>query len=513
MRPLARMHRSLGGLSIALASCVSAAEPASAQQKPHAKSSLSVVEVKCPILVDGSTREMRATGFAWLDPQYVVTALHSVVGCEGSPQVYSEQLGDASPAEVVSSFLEADLALLRLERSIGLEVVEHATSPPDVEREFYLYGYPLYARTMAGGPIDFKWGLGGEAITSLDRAFRSDDLTALFRSQAYPAKQTQILRIQSPIVSGYSGSPIFDEAGRVVAIVDGALLNGTVGANWSIPAHLYLPKLLDSEDEPPEEASSWAKDLLKSSISDVEISNVPSELSPIADEPEYLAAAESGTPNLNLVRQISFGRLQEGLEDYDLERYEFLREFLELYIDDAETLDNFQFYIYEESETGATFGLPAELFPYWNDHDQQYEVVTESGKVILFAAIQRWDSFDQAITEGRQFFIDSFALAAEWDDGKSPVDFELSTCIEDEETGACDLEWQWRYGLELYYGKEYYSGDPIELTLTMEVSDDVLLALALTNFGDFNDDMTEEDQITYLKLQAGLDLLTDFSRF
>ena len=78
-------------------------------------------------------------------------------------------------------------------------------------------------------------GQGGQGITSLEEAFRSDDLEALFRSRSHPARHAKTFPIQSPIVSGYSGSPIFDEDGRLVAVVDGALRNGTVGRQLARP--------------------------------------------------------------------------------------------------------------------------------------------------------------------------------------------------------------------------------------------------------------------------------------
>ncbi len=507
------MRRGGGGLSIVLAGWLAAPLPAAAQQTPHAESSQSVVEIKCPILVDGRKLQMRATGFAWHDSLHVVTALHSVVGCEGKPQVYSEQLRDGSPAEVVNAYQEADLALLRLEYDIGLEVVEHATSIPDIERRFYLYGYPLYARTMDGGPIAFKWGLGGQEITSLDRAFKSDDLTALFRNQTYPTPETQILKLQSPIVSGYSGSPIFDENGHVVAIVDGALLNGTVGANWSIPAYLYLPKLLNSDETPPTEVSSWAQELLKSSITDAEISDAPSALSPMAEDGESrFAAAAAGTLNLNLARKISLGRLQQTLDDYQLASYELNRNNLELFIGNPAQVGDIEFFIYEETTTGATFGLPAELYPDWNEASRTYVVATDSGRVVLEAAIEQWPSFEDAITEGKQSFVEYIAALADWDDGKTPADFELLNCTEDPQTGGCDPEWPWRQYSDVFTGTTQETGERVELTLTIDVSDTNLLALAIYNFGDFNEDLTEQDKISYLKLQTGLELLTDFSR-
>lgn len=43
-----------------------------------------------------------------------------------------------------------------------------------------------------------------------------------------------------------------------MAIADGGLGGGTKTVNWSVPAHIYLDKLLISENEVPQNTSRWA---------------------------------------------------------------------------------------------------------------------------------------------------------------------------------------------------------------------------------------------------------------
>ncbi len=482
-----------------------------AQVKPHNRSSESVVEITCPVTEGGRQKQMRATGFAWHHPRYVVTALHAVVGCEDLPYVKSDAMGDGSPAEVVRAYLEADLALLELNRDLGLTELENASSMPDVEGRFYLYGYPLYAKSMNGSSVALKWGLGGEAVTLLGKTFKSSELDDLFAQQDYPTPQTRIIGLKDPIVSGFSGSPIFDEAGRVVAIVDGALLKGFVGANWGVPAHLYLPGLLESEDRAPSEVSSWAKQILKSSVSELDVRNVPIGL-PTAGNGDSSRPAVLVPSNLSLARRISLKEIGDYVDDYAQDSYATNLNNLEIFLEDRAQVDALEFRIYEEAETGATFGLPAAFAPSWNEDAQVIQAFTESGAVAVEVAIERWGSFEDAIGEGKQSFIDYIAALGTWNDGKSPADFDLVSCVREEGTGTCDPDFKWRQNSDVFNGVDPQTGTPIELTLTVTVSDSDLLAIAIYNYGEFNEDLTEEDKISYLELQTGLNLLTDFSR-
>lgn len=105
--------------------------------------------------------------------------------------------------------------------------------------------------------VQFAGGLKC-GITMLELAYTDDDLNKLFSAQTYPQRGTQTLRVGRPLVKGHSGAPIFDPEGRVVAIADGGLGGGTKTVNWSISAHIYLDKLLISENEVPQNTSRWA---------------------------------------------------------------------------------------------------------------------------------------------------------------------------------------------------------------------------------------------------------------
>ena len=219
------------------------------------KASHSVVQIRCAT-PDG---DMKATGFIWPEPGYVVTALHAIAGCApGKGLVYSESAKkETLIATYLAADLEGDLALLKLEDDLGLPALMISDMQPALTDAHIVWGYPLAAEQMIGLRIEFALGLDAGA-TTLGRAFSSADLAKLFRNQGYPKRNTQILRVTTTIQPGHSGAPILDPKGRVVAIADGGLLGGWRGINWSVPAGVYLPDLPNSTDPFPSTISEQA---------------------------------------------------------------------------------------------------------------------------------------------------------------------------------------------------------------------------------------------------------------
>jgi hypothetical protein len=360
---------------------------------------------------------------------------------------------------------------------------------------------------MEGTAAQLKWGVGGALSSPLGNAFSSKDLEALFRDQTYPTRETEIMRLKDPIQSGHSGSPVFDERGRVVAMVDGGLLDGVVGANWVIPTYRYLPALPKSGDQIPGTPSPQTLAVLKSSVSEGETRNVAIEVPGTTGSQSGLQTMS----DLSLVRRITFGDLEQYISEWDRNSYEQSRHNLELFIGDAERTNALSFDVYEDSRTGATLAVPSNLPLTRNPDDHAIEATTESGMVRLVISITRKDSFEEAIGPGKQEFIDRIADLAIWNQDGSPVSFELENCVLDD-SGACDPDWQWRQSAKVYNGTDPASQAPVKMVLSMAVSESDVLGTALYVIGDFNDDLTNEDKVDYLTIEAGALLLTDFAR-
>lgn len=372
----------------------------------------SVVQIHCTM---GQMRS-RATGFVWPEAGQVVTALHAVAGCQ-EIVVWSELRGRETLARITNVNLEADLALLRLDNDLMLSAVPHATDPPDIRARYFAWGYPTAAAEMIELSIEFAGGLSG-GTTTLGRAFASTDLDRLFRDQPYPNPRTQILRTPTTIQPGQSGAPIFDGAGRVVAIVDGGLLEGLRLVNWTIPAHVYLPDLPWSTDPTPNQPSAWA-----ALFSAVEPSrSVTVELGASETEPEAAEPDDGPAPgDLVLLGWLPLAVASDRL---GLGGEGGMVQDIRSHLSDPEDFDALSFGIFQDSAAGATYAIPAGMWLAWNDALGAVEATNDSGKVALAAAVHRSAGFAQAVDEDLERFITDTSTLAEWTTAPAPLDLE-----------------------------------------------------------------------------------------
>jgi hypothetical protein len=192
------------------------------------------------------------TGFAWSRPRYIVTALHVVAGAQ-SISVYSEAKKESSKATIVTALHAPDLALLRLERDLGLTPLTHAGVDSNDTSAHFVWGYPHDVAEMTRHQVQIVGGLN--SAPTLSSIFKNDSqLKQTVGAQGYPQLDSRIVRVEK-IQPGHSGAPLVNKAGQVVGIGDGGLRDGLGGLNWAIPASVYLPALPDSRDPIPSRSS------------------------------------------------------------------------------------------------------------------------------------------------------------------------------------------------------------------------------------------------------------------
>lgn len=229
------------GLAIGLA-VLGALNPARAQVEAAGKS---VVKISC---YPESGKPWEGTGFAWEHPERIVTALHVVVGC-ATLEVHSEGMKSSASAEVIKVLKASDLALLKLEKSMGLTPLKASDEAnPDVE--YRIWGFPLQVKTMQGDVLRFSSSMNPNSTLAdvmSDKKYRE-----VLGNVGYPSLNARILRVGSTIQPGHSGAPICNRQGKVVGIGDGGLYEGIKSINWAIPAST-LPSLMASEDKKPAE--------------------------------------------------------------------------------------------------------------------------------------------------------------------------------------------------------------------------------------------------------------------
>ncbi len=135
------------------------------------------------------TEDAKGTGFIISEDGWIVTNRHVIDGAE-QPSV-SLPNGDRLPARVAAVSDQVDLALLQIEAEglPALQLAEHYHGESALP--VYIIGNPLFFDRIVNQ---------GETLGLIDY-------------------QPPMLVLQAPVYKGNSGSPVIDEAGRVIGVV------------------------------------------------------------------------------------------------------------------------------------------------------------------------------------------------------------------------------------------------------------------------------------------------------
>ncbi|WP_298922229.1 trypsin-like peptidase domain-containing protein [uncultured Roseobacter sp.] len=447
------------------------------------ESARSVVKITCKT---GENQLMKATGFVWPEPGYVVTALHAVAGCL-DVTVFSESAKTRTGIKSLESVdLEADLALLRLEDDLGLQPVPFVATAPALRDRHSIWGYPAYAEYMENRSVDFSRGLS-DILLSLGSAFSSEELKSLFRSQDYPTRRTQIFRVTSNTQPGHSGAPILDAEGKLVAIHNGGLKGGWLGMNWSIPAHVYLPGLPKSQDAPPTEVSQWAA--LQSAVTVDEQETVVMS----SEDPADVAVRADAKTGWHYFGWVSLAVIEENYALSGNTNFQKSFDIIRTVHDGEHDFENLGFEIWKFGNSAATVAVPSGV-----QADVGLEEIQFSSKDELFeleVGIKQADSFEIAFQEGVKPFFNDFQSYFDWD-----------TSLE-REALALDADLEYAF-LETYcisgYDREYDTDAQTDLMLAANGA--LFFGAALTSYDAVD---CEERQNVFLELmRIGFDELT-----
>lgn len=269
-----------------------------------------------------------ATGFVWGNGDQVVTAMHSVLGCNRI-DVYYEVPGASRRGTVVKVLKRADLALLKVIDSPEPTVLAAASTSPGEAEEVRAIGYYLDIPTSQ--QVYLRLGFLGKQLKDIIPAQVKRDLQAL----GHPDVDLDIINLQGNLLPGMSGGPILNAAGRLVAVVNGGLKNGTVSASWGIPIR-FLEDLARSE-ETPTRVSRRRIDQLFATTS----------------EEEAGEAIRCGDLSFQPLGTRSFAEIASSTDDP-----RGLHQLLSVL---GLSAPSFEAAIYQELESGATFAVPGGL--------------------------------------------------------------------------------------------------------------------------------------------------------
>lgn len=177
-----------------------------------------------------------SSGFlAKLDDQIgLLTTLHGIAACQNAPLRAENVHVKASELRVTRVDVARDLAFLQSKELPSQYLKDH----PNYEKELSsgargdlrIVGYPESLSLQFGfvlRPQDIP-------LVALNDLIPETDAGTAFRSRNSPEASQIVLSLSGPIQPGFSGAPILNSVGEVVAVADGGLAPGTE-IGWAIP--------------------------------------------------------------------------------------------------------------------------------------------------------------------------------------------------------------------------------------------------------------------------------------
>lgn len=169
-----------------------------------------------------------ASGFIYGSTSFVVTAYHVIAGSTGNVTIYYPSLGLDRPGTVIKTLKSADLALIQISNPITVPVLARSTAVANYNEDYTALGFLWDATDYFTKDITKK--------DTRDLNFLPQgSILDLQASQCPDIKMNVYTFSGDPLVPGYSGAPIFDSNGNVLAIGDGGVKQGLGSASWGIP--------------------------------------------------------------------------------------------------------------------------------------------------------------------------------------------------------------------------------------------------------------------------------------
>lgn len=184
------------------------------------------------VIVDYGDGEESATGFLWKDKTTLVTSYHVVKAGYKSITV-QDVFGWKASAKISKVYKPADLMLLKITSTPGDDWVAFTDIDPTTAEgeKTKAYGYNGTAAGIVPITLEKTDPIPGG---TLYYAIPKEDRAAI-KALGFPSLKLPIMYLLGGLLPGYSGSPILNSEGELVAIGDGGLNKGTTNSSWGIP--------------------------------------------------------------------------------------------------------------------------------------------------------------------------------------------------------------------------------------------------------------------------------------
>jgi S1-C subfamily serine protease len=167
-----------------------------------------------------SDEQAAGTGMILTSNGYVLTNNH-VVESSTSISVTVESTGKTYAATVVGTDKTADVAVLKLTGASGLSAVKFAPT------EKVTVGESIHSVGNAEGTGNLVTAVGTVGAVNQSLAIGSDE-------SATPENLSGLIQLDSDVVSGDSGGPLFDQSGDVIGIVTAASSGSSTVTGYAI---------------------------------------------------------------------------------------------------------------------------------------------------------------------------------------------------------------------------------------------------------------------------------------
>ncbi|NLO50192.1 MAG: trypsin-like peptidase domain-containing protein [Bacteroidales bacterium] len=194
------------------------------------------------IKITANGQPSAASGFIWKHDDWVVTSLHAMQAGAQIKVLYLNSYW--RDAEVIRVLPKADLVLLKTNLS-----EMPLNKPVKPVTSFYTGQVKFREKLYAQG---YHGGANGHRTQSLEKGDANPETLEYLivsipnkkklKALGFPQIDLPVYFLNGSLLPGYSGAPIYNTDGQLIAIGDGGLENGQINVSWAIPA-TYLTEL------------------------------------------------------------------------------------------------------------------------------------------------------------------------------------------------------------------------------------------------------------------------------
>ena len=300
------------------------------------------------------------TGFFWQNTNQLVTSLH-LLRNNFQRIIIKDTKGNRATATVSKVFKEMDLMLLKIDNPHSTwKAFTQKSHVVNSQEALRAIGYISNSAAWFQKKLEAGFSSSGPMLPLQFLLPSQKEIDALLR-QGYPSPSRNILSLEGSLLPGYSGSPIFNGAGHIVAVGDGGLENGASGVSWGIPIK-HLDYLITSSERLSDLNFSRSELLYSTEVVASADDVIPDPDNKKSKSPPI--ASSSGLKNIQLINGYNFvyvktRKLKELVATSDDPKR--IQELLDLYAAYQFNLLEVEFDVYEELSSGIIFVIPKAL--------------------------------------------------------------------------------------------------------------------------------------------------------